>query len=108
MRLVYTTNVQGPFTLETKRFLYFPGEVHDERKEKAESLQVTYAKLLTNTEIMADLLDEDMPEFPKEEIPKEEGLLLIDDADNAEGNKFRLRISKTDRNDPRLLSLGNP
>ena len=47
-------------------------KVHQERKQKAEQLSATVAKLTTNTEQLADLLDEDMPVLAEEEKKEED------------------------------------
>lgn len=62
-----------------RRILLTKGEVREERKEQLESLQANYAKLLTITEQMADLLDEDMPEL--KEPQKSSGDIELEEAE---------------------------
>ena len=50
-----------------RRILLTKGELHEERKQRAEALRVSYAKLLTNTEQLADILDEDVPDLTLED-----------------------------------------
>ena len=56
------------------RILLTKGELHTERKDKADALSVSYTKLLTNAEQLADVLDEDMPELTWEDPKKSEEL----------------------------------
>lgn len=49
------------FEKQNKRILQTKGELSNERKEKLESLQISYDKIFTSTQSLADILDEDMP-----------------------------------------------
>lgn len=55
-----------------RRILLTKGEVHSERKDKVESLQASYSKLLTSTEQLSDLLDEPMPEMEEKKVDENE------------------------------------
>ncbi|CAF1558173.1 unnamed protein product, partial [Adineta steineri] len=46
------------------------GEINQEIKDKYEQANTTFQKLLQNTETMADLLEQTMPELPVEEVSK--------------------------------------
>lgn len=52
------------------------GEVSNERKEKLEMLQSNYERLITSTQSMSDLLNEPMPELPKDEQVQTGGVVL--------------------------------
>jgi regulator of nonsense transcripts 2 len=57
-----------------RRILLTKGEVHEVRKEKAEALQLSYTKLLANTEQLSDVLDEDMPDMAAEDKKDEDDI----------------------------------
>uniref|UniRef100_A0A336MDV6 CSON014173 protein n=1 Tax=Culicoides sonorensis TaxID=179676 RepID=A0A336MDV6_CULSO len=49
------------------------GEISQEKREQLESLQASYDKLLSSTQILSDLLNEPMPELPIDTEQAEEG-----------------------------------
>ncbi|CAF1357416.1 unnamed protein product [Rotaria sordida] len=53
-----------------KRTMENRGEINQEIKDKYEQANTTFQKLLQNTETMADLLEQPMPELPIEEVSK--------------------------------------
>jgi len=53
-----------------KRTLENRGEINQEMKEKHDQVTNTFQKLLQNTETLADLLDQSMPELPIEDTLK--------------------------------------
>ncbi|UJR26480.1 hypothetical protein I4U23_007807 [Adineta vaga] len=53
-----------------KRSMENRGEINQEIKDKYEQANTTFQKLLQNTETMADLLEQTMPELPIEEVSK--------------------------------------
>lgn len=53
------------------------GELSNERKEKLELMQSNFEKLYTSTQILSDLLNENLPELPKE-IETNTGGIVID------------------------------
>ncbi len=57
-----------------RKILLTKGEVHAERREKAEALQLSYSKLFSNTEQLADVLDEDMPDLAAEDKKDEDDI----------------------------------
>ncbi|KFM57642.1 Regulator of nonsense transcripts 2, partial [Stegodyphus mimosarum] len=52
---------------QNHRILQTKGELSVERKEKFESTQTAFQKLLSNTQQFADIVDENMPDLPKDE-----------------------------------------
>lgn len=59
------------------RILQTKGELSQERKEKLETLQSTYEKLLGSTQSFAEILDEDMPTLKVQPITKSEEVLFL-------------------------------
>lgn len=59
-----------------KKMLESKGEVSADRKEKLEAMQTGYEKLLTAVQAMSDLLDEPLPELPKDEQAQGGGVVL--------------------------------
>lgn len=57
---------------QNRRILQTKGELSTERKETFDTLLQTYQKLLANTAVFADLLDEDLPELPEDEIKRDD------------------------------------
>ncbi|XP_061195542.1 regulator of nonsense transcripts 2-like [Saccostrea echinata] len=57
---------------QNRRILQTKGELSSERKEKFDTMLQAYQKLLTNTAVFADLLDEDLPELPEDEIKRDD------------------------------------
>ncbi|CAF3326315.1 unnamed protein product [Rotaria sp. Silwood1] len=53
-----------------KRTMENRGEINQEIKDKYDQANTTFQKLLQNTETMADLLEQTMPELPVEEVSK--------------------------------------
>lgn len=52
---------------QNHRILQTKGELSNERKEKYEAAQNAFHKLLSNTQQFADIVDEDVPDLPKDE-----------------------------------------
>lgn len=69
-----------------RRTLQTKGELSTERRESYENALATYQKLHGNTSTYADLLDEDMPDLPEEDLMKDEesGFDVFDPSKNAE------------------------
>lgn len=63
------------FEKQNRRILQTKGELSQERKDKLESLQVSYDKLLVATQTFAELLDEDMPVLKSLEAPVDEEVI---------------------------------
>ncbi|XP_054718821.1 regulator of nonsense transcripts 2-like isoform X2 [Uloborus diversus] len=63
---------------QNHRILQTKGELSTERKEKFESCQNAFQKLVTNTQQFADIVDEDMPELPKDETYSQDSETTID------------------------------
>lgn len=49
-----------------RRILHSKGELSEDRHKQYEEFATSYQKLLTNTQSLADLLDENMPELPQD------------------------------------------
>lgn len=64
-----------------KKILETKGEVSSERKEKVDVIQSNFEKLLSSAQTMSDFLNEELPEFPKDEQIQTGGVVLdmIDD-----------------------------
>lgn len=65
------------FEKQNRRILQTKGELSQERKDKLESLQVSYDKLLVATQSFAELLDEDMPTLRNYEVPVDEEVIIL-------------------------------
>lgn len=65
------------FEKQNRRILQTKGELNQERKDKLESLQVSYDKLYTATQNFAELLDEDMPILKTYESSNEEEVAFV-------------------------------
>lgn len=59
-----------------RNILASKGEVSNERKEKLELMQNNFEKLSTSVQAMAELLNENMPELPKDEEDPIKGMVL--------------------------------
>lgn len=59
-----------------KKIMESRGELSTERKEKLEALQNSYEKLLVSTQAMSDLLNEPMPDLPKDDQMQTGGVVL--------------------------------
>lgn len=56
------------------------GEVPEDKRERLEHLQSSFEKLLSSTQVLSDLLNEQMPDFPKA-VEMNEGGVILDSAD---------------------------
>ncbi len=63
---------------QNRKILQTKGELSGERKEKYEGMHSSFQKLLANTCIFADLLDEDIPELPEDEKNLDDELMGLD------------------------------
>lgn len=59
-----------------KKIMESKGELSSERKEKLEALQSSYEKLLASTQTLSDLLNEPMPDLPKDEQAQTGGVVV--------------------------------
>lgn len=59
-----------------KKIMESKGELSTDRKEKLEALQNSYEKLLASTQTLSDLLNEPMPDLPKDEQAQTGGVVL--------------------------------
>lgn len=61
------------------------GEISNEKKEQLEALMSNYEKLFQSTQTLSDILNENMPELPKEPEMPTEGIVLenLDDLNEA-------------------------
>ncbi|XP_036376152.1 regulator of nonsense transcripts 2-like isoform X1 [Megalops cyprinoides] len=57
---------------QNRRILHSKGELSEDRHKQYEELATSYQKLLANTQTLADLLDENMPELPQDKTAQEE------------------------------------
>lgn len=69
-----------------KKILESKGEVSSDRKEKLEALQTSFEKLISSAQAMSDLLNETLPELPKDEQGQSGGVVLdmIDDSNDTQ------------------------
>lgn len=54
-----------------RRILHSKGELSEDRHKQYEEFATSYQKLLANTQTLADLLDENMPELPQDKTVQE-------------------------------------
>lgn len=59
-----------PF-LVFRRILHSKGELSEDRHKQYEEFATSYQKLLANTQSLADLLDENMPDLPQDKTVQE-------------------------------------
>lgn len=57
---------------QNRRILHSKGELSEDRHKQYEEFATQYQKLLANTQTLADLLDENMPELPQDKTVQEE------------------------------------
>ena len=57
--------------LSSRRILHSKGELSEDRHKQYEEFATSYQKLLANTQSLADLLDENMPELPQDKTVQE-------------------------------------
>ncbi|XP_066561139.1 regulator of nonsense transcripts 2 isoform X1 [Amia ocellicauda] len=57
---------------QNRRILHSKGELSEDRHKQHEEFATSYQKLLANTQSLADLLDENMPELPQDKTVQEE------------------------------------
>uniref|UniRef100_A0A672QXF2 UPF2 regulator of nonsense mediated mRNA decay n=1 Tax=Sinocyclocheilus grahami TaxID=75366 RepID=A0A672QXF2_SINGR len=57
---------------QNRRILHSKGELSEDRHKQYEEFATSYQKLLANTQTLADLLDENMPELPLDKSIQEE------------------------------------
>ncbi|XP_076862975.1 regulator of nonsense transcripts 2 isoform X1 [Brachyhypopomus gauderio] len=57
---------------QNRRILHSKGELSEDRHKQYEEFATCYQKLLANTQSLADLLDENMPELPQDKTVQEE------------------------------------
>ncbi|XP_026091747.1 regulator of nonsense transcripts 2-like isoform X2 [Carassius auratus] len=57
---------------QNRRILHSKGELSEDRHKQYEEFATSYQKLLANTQTLADLLDENMPELPVDKTIQEE------------------------------------
>ncbi|XP_060634249.1 regulator of nonsense transcripts 2 isoform X3 [Anolis sagrei] len=59
---------------QNRRILHSKGELSEDRHKQYEEFAMSYQKLLANSQSLADLLDENMPDLPQEKpVPEEHG-----------------------------------
>ncbi|KAG9489908.1 hypothetical protein GDO78_005690 [Eleutherodactylus coqui] len=59
---------------QNRRILHTKGELSEDRHKQYEEFATSYQKLLANSQSLADLLDENMPELPQDKpMPEEHG-----------------------------------
>lgn len=69
-----------------KKILESKGEVSIDRKEKLDTAQAAYEKLLSSAQTISDLLNESLPDLPKDEQIQGGGVVLdmVDDSNDAQ------------------------
>lgn len=70
-------NEMQEFEKQNRRILQTKGELSNERKEKLESMQISYEKLLSATQSFADTLDEAMPTLKVDVSTKEDDIMMV-------------------------------
>lgn len=74
---LYSEHKSYQSAIRTNRnILASKGEVSNERKEKLEMMQSNFEKLSASVQAMAELLNENMPELPKDEEDPIKGMVL--------------------------------
>ncbi|XP_066490198.1 regulator of nonsense transcripts 2 isoform X2 [Tiliqua scincoides] len=59
---------------QNRRILHSKGELSEDRHKQYEEFAMSYQKLLANSQSLADLLDENMPDLPQDKpVPEEHG-----------------------------------
>ncbi|KAK9720823.1 MIF4G domain [Popillia japonica] len=75
--LVKDHNEMQEFEKQNHRIMQTKGELSQERRDKVESLQVSYDKLLNSTQNFAEILDENMPVLRETVVLKDEDNMII-------------------------------
>ncbi|GJQ68791.1 putative RNA binding protein [Trypoxylus dichotomus] len=75
--LVKDHNEIYEFEKQNYRIMQTKGELSQERRDKLESLQVSYDKLLNSTQTFAEILDENMPTLRETVVLKDEDSMII-------------------------------
>lgn len=57
---------------QNRKILHTKGELNNERKEKYDMALAAYQKLLSSTQQFSDIIDEEMPELPIDDVNKQE------------------------------------
>lgn len=73
---------------QNRRVLQTKGELSTERKEKFESAQQSFQKLLANATTLADVLDEDLPPLPEDELKADSETCGLDIFNPTKGLEF--------------------
>ncbi|XP_046363443.1 regulator of nonsense transcripts 2-like isoform X2 [Haliotis rufescens] len=63
---------------QNRRILQTKGELSNERRDAYENALTTYQKLHTSAAVLADLLDEDLPDLPDEDLKQDESGGMFD------------------------------
>lgn len=69
-RSIFAARCDSIFLL-CRRILHSKGELSEDRHKQYEEFATSYQKLLANTQSLADLLDENMPELPQDKTVQE-------------------------------------
>lgn len=64
-------DVQADVFSPVRRILHSKGELSEDRHKQYEEFATSYQKLLANTQSLADLLDENMPDLPQDKTVQE-------------------------------------
>lgn len=74
---LYSEHKSYQSAIRTNRnILASKGEVSNERKEKLDLMQSNFEKLFASVQAMAELLNENVPELPKDEEDSKRGIVL--------------------------------
>ncbi|XP_067001076.2 regulator of nonsense transcripts 2 [Anabrus simplex] len=64
------------FSRQNRRILHTKGELGVERKDRLEAAQVAFNQIASDTQLLAEALDEDVPILPEDESLKNEGVIF--------------------------------
>uniref|UniRef100_A0A8D2AG87 Regulator of nonsense transcripts 2 n=1 Tax=Sus scrofa TaxID=9823 RepID=A0A8D2AG87_PIG len=87
---------------QNRRILHSKGELSEDRHKQYEEFAMSYQKLLANSQSLADLLDENMPDLPQDKPTPEEAKEPKDNKEIPNPDDLELELENLEINDDPL------
>uniref|UniRef100_A0A8I5MV64 Regulator of nonsense transcripts 2 n=1 Tax=Papio anubis TaxID=9555 RepID=A0A8I5MV64_PAPAN len=87
---------------QNRRILHSKGELSEDRHKQYEEFAMSYQKLLANSQSLADLLDENMPDLPQDKPTPEEPKESKDNKEVSSPDDLELELENLEINDDTL------
>uniref|UniRef100_A0A5F8AC10 Regulator of nonsense transcripts 2 n=2 Tax=Macaca TaxID=9539 RepID=A0A5F8AC10_MACMU len=87
---------------QNRRILHSKGELSEDRHKQYEEFAMSYQKLLANSQSLADLLDENMPDLPQDKPTPEEAKESKDNKEVSSPDDLELELENLEINDDTL------